>query len=116
MSSGKVVGYLAYVSKAELICDGNSCIIAGSREKMKSYIEKINPEICNKVTITKARFGDIKRGLEHGAAYSFDEESYGRFYPLAAKTGISIGPEDFTGKSPAGFHFVRIEKMHISRN
>ena len=116
MSAGKVIGYLAYISKAELICEGNSCIIAGSRNKMKSYIKQRNPELSGKVTISKARFGDIKRGLEYGAAYSFDEEAYGRLYPLAVKAGIDVGPEDFTDETPTGLHFVRVAKVRLSRN
>ena len=116
MSAGKVIGYLAYITKTELICEGDSCIIAGSREKMKSYIRLKNPQMLGTATITKARFGDIKRSLKLGAAYSFDEEAYNRFYPLAGKAGINAGPEDFTGETPTGLHFVRIQKMRISRN
>ncbi len=120
MSDGKVIGYLAYVTKIQLICDGDSCITAGSREKMKEYIRRTTPQLLNNVTITKARFGDIKRGLNPGAAYSFDEEAYNRFYPLAKKNGIQVGPEDFSGEPPdgsrSGLHFVQVRKMSISRN
>lgn len=116
MSAGKVIGYLAYVTKAEPICEGDSCIIAGSREKMKQYVQRTNPLYGDKVTISKARFGDIKRAMELGAAYSFDEEAYNRFYPLARKAGMGVGPEDFTGETPTGMHFVRIQKMKTSRN
>lgn len=120
MPDGKVIGHLAYITKTHLICDGDSCIISGSREKMKERLRRTNPQVMNSVTITKARFGDIKRGLQCGAAYSFDEESYGRFYPLADKAGIKVGPEDFSGEPPdgsrSGLHLVRVQKMGISRN
>ena len=116
MSDGKVIGYLAYITKTQMICDGDSCIISGSREKMKSYLKQRIPDLAGKVTISKARFGDIKRALQLGASYSFDEEAYNRFYPLAGKAGINAGPEDFTGETPTGLHLVRIRKMKISRN
>ena len=82
----KVIGYLAYITRIELICDGDSALIAGSETKLLSYIRERNPAVLDKITVAKARFGDIKRGLDHGGAYSFDEEAYNRFYPLANKT------------------------------
>jgi hypothetical protein len=116
MSNGKVIGYLAYITKIQIICERDSCVIAGSREKMKSYLKAINPRALNEVTISKARFGDIKKAMELGAAYNFDEESYNRFYPLAKKHGINVGRQDFSGETPTGFHFVRVQKMRTSRN
>lgn len=116
MPDGKIIGYLAYITKAEPICEGNSCIIAGSRDKMKTYLKQNNPRLIDRVTISKARFGDIKRALQLGAAYSFDEEAYNRFHPLARKAGIKVGPEDFTGETPTGLHFVRIQKISLSKN
>jgi hypothetical protein len=114
--SGNVIGYLAYITKPQLICEGDSCIIVGTSEKMKSYIRQRNPQLTDIVTISKVRFDDIIRAMEYGAAYSFDEESYNRFYPLARKNGINIGPEDFSGKTPTGLHYVRVQKMRISKN
>jgi hypothetical protein len=116
MSDGKVIGYLASVTDLDLICEGDSCIIAGTHEKMRSYIMQRNPHLINKVTIRKARFGNIRKAMQLGAAYSFDEESYKRFYPLARKKGINVGPEDFTGETPTGLHFMRVQKMSVSRN
>ena len=83
---------------------------------MKQYIRLMNPELSERVTLAKARFGDIKRALQYGAAYSFDEEAYGRFYPPARKAGICAGREDFSGETPAGLHFVRVQLMRTSRN
>ena len=78
--------------------------------------EQRNPDASDKVTIIKARFGEIMQGMNRGGAYSFDEESYNRFYPLAVKAGMKIGPEDFSGETPTGLHFVRVQKMGISTN
>jgi len=58
-------------------------------------------------TIKKIRFGEIVQGINKGAPYSFDEQSYNRFYPLANKVGFSLKEEDFTQIGP-GFHFVAI--------
>ena len=112
----KVIGYFGYVTKQEVICDGDSCIIVGSADKLKSYFSQIKPDIKTRLTIVKTRLRDIKRGLSLGGAYSFDEEAYNRFYPLASSIGIKIGPEDFSGQTPTGLHFVRVQKIPISTN
>lgn len=116
MSSGKVIGYIAYLTKLEVLCEGDSAIVAGSRQLMQSYIAKRNPGLLNKVTITKARFGDIRKCMELGAAYSFDKDAYERFQPLAKKSGIDVGPQDFSGETPTGLHFVRVQKTRVSGN
>ena len=43
-----------------------------------------------------------------GAAYAFDETAYNRFYPLAKREGLSLGPEDFS-RTATGRHFVRVQ-------
>ncbi len=116
MSSGKVIGYIAYVTKLQLICEGDSCIVAGSRKKMISYLEIARPGESKKVTITKARFGDIKRAIELGAAYSFDREAYERFHPLARKSGIDVGPADFDAAESEGIQFVTVRRKVPSGN
>lgn len=109
MPSGKVIGYIAYVTKLQLICDGDACIVAGSRRKMESYLETAEPGSSMRVTIAKARFGDVKRAMELGAAYSFDREAYERFRPLARKCGIDPGPKDFDETGTEGIQFVRVQ-------
>jgi len=116
MKEDKVIGYLAYITKTQLICDGDSCIIAGSELKMKSYIRQRNPELLKKVKIAKARFNRIKTALDFGAAYSFDREAYERFYPLARQTGMNVGPEDFSIPTPTGIHFARVQKTSVMTN
>ena len=116
MSEDKVIGYLAYMKKTHPICDGDSCIIAGSKLKMKAYLRQCNPQALKRVKIVKARFARIKAALDLGAAYSFDEESYNRFYPLARKAAMNVGPEDFSWQTPTGLHFVRVQKTHVNTN
>ncbi|WP_207678899.1 hypothetical protein [Desulfonema magnum] len=81
---------------------------------MKDYVSRMN--LKGSPAIKRTRFGEIKKGLGLGAAYCFDEESYGRFYPSAQKAGIKAGPEDFSGETPTGLHFVRVGKMSVSGN
>jgi len=54
--------------------------------------------------------------MRPGGAYCFDEEAYGRFQPHAEKAGIKAGPQDFSGETPTGLHFVRIQWMTVSGN
>jgi hypothetical protein len=117
VTAHKVIGVFAYLPGGKVVCDGNSCIIAGSEGKMKKYISLQGPQSdIHKITIKKTRFGEIKKGMELGGAYSFDEEAYNRFYPIAQKHGIKIGPEDFTDNPEKGLHFVRIERTILSGN
>jgi hypothetical protein len=104
----KVVGYFAYHSAAEVICtDGDACVVSGSVGVMKQYLAELDPERASKATVKKTRFGEILRGLELGAAYAFDRESYGRFYPLAVNAGLPVEPADFEDPSrPRGRFFT----------
>ena len=104
-SSSKVIGYFAFASRTEVFCDGDSCVIAGSEADLLAYMSKLNPA---QRTLKKTRFSEILQGLRLGAAYSFDETAYNRFYPLAKTEGIELGPEDFY-PAPTGMHFVRVQ-------
>ena len=92
----KVIGYFAYMSAAEVICtDVDACVISGSSEAMERYVEELHPGQASKATVKKTRFGEIRLGMEMGAAYSFDQASYERFYPLAREAGIPVEWADF---------------------
>jgi hypothetical protein len=110
----RVIGYFAYTPPILAICDGDACVIAGSEVAMKRYVEAMAPDSLKETRIKKTRFGEIWYGLEQGAAYAFDEEAYNRFYPLANKAGLPITPQDFSGPSPTGMHFVRIQHVGIT--
>ncbi len=103
-----VIGNFAYTSPMHAICDGDACVTAGSEAGMKRYVEAMVSGSLKGTRIKKTRFGEIMKGLELGAAYAFDEEAYNRFYPLAKKAGLPMTPQDFSGPSPTGMHFVRI--------
>jgi len=103
----KVIGYFAFSSPTAIICEGDACVIAGTEKRMRDYIASTAVESSEKKTIKKTRFGEIIRGMEMGAPYAFDEESYNRFYPLANKIGLELKEEDFS-ETETGFHFVII--------
>ncbi|MFQ5824073.1 MAG: hypothetical protein ACE5JB_08465 [bacterium] len=105
----KVIGFFAYASRTEVVCTGKACVISGSEQAMKEYIKEIDPEGRKTRTIKKTRFGEILKGLELGAAYAFDEDSYARFYPLARKAGLDVQKADFPKKQSEGFRFFTVE-------
>ena len=107
----KIIGYFAYISKLGVFCDGDACVISGSDSSMKEYLSKMSEDAVSAYTIKKTRLGEIMTGIKAGAAYCFDEESYNRFYPLAKEEGVECGPEDFTGTTPMGLHFVRVQYL-----
>ena len=104
----KVIGYFAFSSPTEVICDGDACVISGSEKGMRNYIKSISPESPKKNTIKKTRFGEIVKGMTMGAPYAFDEQSYNRFYPLANRIGFSLKEEEFSDQTETGRHFVVI--------
>ncbi len=109
----RVIGYFAYTPPMHVICDEDACVIAGSEVGMKRYVEALASDSLKGRRIQKTRFGEILKGLGLGAAYAFDEEAYNRFHPLAKNAGLSMTPQDFSGPSPTGMHFVRIQLAHI---
>jgi len=105
----KVIGYFSYSSPTEIVCTGNACVIAGSNKSMRSYLDEIDPTGQKERTIKKTRFGEILRGLKLGAAYAFDEESYGRFYPLARQEGLPVEEADFEKLRPEKLRFFTVQ-------
>lgn len=105
----KVIGYFAYASAAEVVCTGNACVISGSEQAMRDYIKEIDPAGRKSRTIRKTRFGEILKGLQLGAAYAFDEDSYRVFYPLAKQEGLDVAEGDFKQKKAEGFRFFTVE-------
>ena len=114
-SSKKVIGWFSYSDKGTVFCDGDSCIIAGSKELMEEYIRKMscNQNSDERDVIKKTRFEEILKGLEHGAAYSFDKESYSRFFPIMRAKEVDDLPEpnfvDGGSSSSSGISFIRVE-------
>jgi hypothetical protein len=87
----KVLGYIAVQpGTINVLCDGDSCIVAGSEQKMRECIEAFSVDRHASHRISKARYGHVLRAMKLGAAYSFDQQSFSRFCPLARKDGIEV--------------------------
>jgi hypothetical protein len=115
-----LIGYIAQTSPSTLLCDGNACIVMGSRFKLKAHLAGNAQTSAVDYTLKKAWSDDILAGLRMGAAYAFDEEAYRLFYPLAQRAGLGLGPEDFSAPPPPGLphppiHLVRVQWFPASR-
>jgi hypothetical protein len=75
---------------------------------MEVYLAESDPDGASKATVKKTRFGEILRGLQLGAAYAFDQESYAMFYPLARDVGIPVAAADFEGQRRKGSRFFTV--------
>ena len=85
---GKVVGYFTnYKGSQDLLCDGDSCVIAGSADVMKLYIKKLAKDNPKDYHIRKTRFSDIIQGMSMGGVYSFYRKAYGNFLPILRLEG-----------------------------
>ncbi len=72
----RVIGYFAYTSPMHAICDGDACVIAESEAGMKRYVEAMVSGSLKGTRIKKTRFGEVLKGLELGADYSFSISCY----------------------------------------
>ncbi|NJN06075.1 MAG: hypothetical protein HC814_06520 [Rhodobacteraceae bacterium] len=98
------IGYCAHDGVVAL-CDGDACIVAGSRDEMQRIRDRRGLET---MTIQPARFRQILSALQLGAAYCFDEQAYGRFKQPGQEAGLELSGEDFSVRGPWGMHFVRV--------
>jgi len=109
----KVIGFIGQrKGTLDLLCDGDSAIVAGSEKKIREYISTSMGRSTSNYEIKKARYGHILQCLKLGAAYSFDEESYNRLYPLAIQEGrklVEIGKEANKTTGKTGLHLLRVK-------
>ena len=103
-----LIGYLAR-NGPYCLCDGDGCIIAGSRAKLYDIIHRSGPAAARMNTIQAARFSEILAGMQRGGAYCFDEQAYGRFLEPGRQIGMPLTDEDFSDPGPLGMHFVRVQ-------
>ena len=102
------IGYFAFHG-LEVLCDGDGCVIAGSRPEMRRILQRMGHE---RMTIRGTTFSEIWGGLQKGAAYCFDEQAYHRFRGPARQAGAPLEEQDFSDPGPLGMHFVRIQFLH----
>jgi len=96
-----------------MICDGDACIVAGSPEKMRQIVKRIDGgQGGSQYTIQATGFQHLFQCMNlFGAAYCFDEEAYGRFLEPARRHGMPLTEEDFSDPGPLGMHFVRVQRF-----
>ena len=112
-SDTKVIGYIASTSRTNVICvDKDACLVAGSEEAMKKYLTEIEIK-ASSVSIRKARFGDIAKVMMLGGRYSFDKESYSRFYPLGIKEGMLLEKIEFDEEKGKKFFTTQIDSKSL---
>lgn len=116
----KVLGYVSRCpGSINMLCDGDSCIVAGSEAAMKRYISDMAGDKSGDYNISKARYGQILQALKLGAGYSFDSESFSRFCPLAVEDGmemIDFTPDDQDNSDGSGIPLMRIQWLTGSQN
>ena len=101
-----VIGFVARQG-IHMACDGDACIVAGSRAAMVAILEYHRNDPAEHA-IEPARCSQILQAIELGGAYAFDEQAYGRFLPEAQQVGLPLVEEDFSDPGPTGIHLVRI--------
>lgn len=110
---GKVIGFIAQrKGTIDLLCDGDSAVVAGSEKRMKTYLSDSLGRSDADYEIKKARYGNILQCLKLGAAYSFNEEAYGRFYRLAIQEGMKLvefGQDASQATGKTGLHLLQVK-------
>ena len=105
----RVIGFFAFLPPRDVFRHGDACVVAGSEEAMRRYLEFMPRQTVGKMQITKSRFGDVKEGMEGGGVYAFDQAAYERFYLLAQRAGIDVQAEEFPTGNENELHFVKVK-------
>ena len=109
-NDSRVLGVCAQAAPDEVFRFEDACLIAGSPERMRTYLAA-NPRLRGSaMAVSKIRFADVHAGLDAGAAYAFDREAFERFSPLARDAGIDVAetfPESPDRENEA-FSFVKV--------
>lgn len=114
VAENPLIGYLAH-NGAMVLCDGDACVIAGSRRRLQEIIQRFGTRFADMRTIQPAPFFDILDGMRRGSTYCFDEEAYGRFLEPGRRIGLALTDEDFSDPGPLGMHFVPVQCRVLPR-
>ena len=110
-----LIGYVA-CDGLYCLCDGDGCVVAGSREKLQEILRRSGPGAEQRYKIQAAGFAQIMSAIEYfGAAYCFDEEAYGRSPGARSRMGMPLEDQDFSDPGPLGMHFVRVQWLGSGR-
>ncbi len=95
LNKKKFIGWFAYTGNGLVLCDGDSCVIASTKQLIKKYITEISgdEDARDSYIMKKTCFEEIMKGLMLNAAYSFDEESYARYFAETKVEGIGEFPD-----------------------
>ena len=110
----KVIGHFSYTPDRQVFCDDDACVIAGSEENLRSYLQEMLGDDSRDI-IKKTRYGEIIEGLRQGGAYAFDEEAYHRFEQCCNSNEIEIPLSDKPSSSDksAQLSFVRVQFVEL---
>ena len=106
----KVIGFFAHMGMEAVCTEGLACLVSGSHDAMARYLVEMGHD-AKSHTIKKTRFGEILQGMRLGAAYAFDKESYGRFYPLALAEGLKVSEPTVFQNMPPGARFFTVQVL-----
>ncbi len=93
----RVIGYFACLSPTDLVCTDTDACVARGFQVSAMAAAPWRAAVLGAVPATGQAHSSrrILRGLQLGAAYAFDKESYARFYPLAQEAGLAVQPAEF---------------------
>jgi len=100
-----IVGWFASEGLGAL-CDGDACVIAGSRSVLDKMIARTETRPWRIRTTT---YNEILWGLRQGAAYAFDQKAYEVVLPLAQQDGLPLEEQDLSDPGPTGVHLLRVQ-------
>ena len=107
----KIIGFFAIrTGTPNILCDGDACVIGGSRAQLQDYIQNQGDENPADYTIKKTTYAETSQGMKMGGAYAFDLESYGRFRQLAMLDG-----ENMTEFNSGNDTNIPTDALHLMR-
>ena len=108
----EVVGYFAIqTGTMNIVCDGDACVIAGSRKAFNNYISKLTGDNPVDYSIKKTRYGEILQGMRMGGVYTFDNKAYNKFLPLAKADGMPFA--EFKIEADPKLHKDAVRLMRV---
>lgn len=104
----RVVGFFAS-DATNVLCHEDACIITGTSQSMQALLKRPAPRRRSAMTVRKTTFGEIRQGLQWGAAYGFDEQAYQVFRPLAGRAALPLVEQRVMSPDSGALHVVRLQ-------